>query len=181
VTDAGELKTLTEHQIAEISVSGASTNQRTKLGHNLALSKASFSRSDGTKSDLSNIAFAFDPNTIIEKVAASSAAPLAPKNASKNDELAASLAQFKDSTLLTKQLAALKASMDNNFDVPSVPETDKPTTGLAIGQPINLNELRIAQMAQDMAAFGQKSGDSYRARRDNVPSYGNDWLTVSRF
>lgn len=61
VTDAGELKTLTDLGITGISLASALTGESAKLGQNLALSTSTFTYENGVTSTIGNVAFAFEP------------------------------------------------------------------------------------------------------------------------
>jgi hypothetical protein len=61
-TDAGELKTLAELNIASIDLSSAPTQQSAKLGQNILLATGSFTLTDGTVRSLGDAALAFRPS-----------------------------------------------------------------------------------------------------------------------
>ncbi|HEX8063935.1 MAG TPA: hypothetical protein VF535_12050, partial [Allosphingosinicella sp.] len=60
-TDAGELKTLQELNIASIDLAGAATQQSVKPGQNILLATGSFTLNDGTVRSLGDAALAFRP------------------------------------------------------------------------------------------------------------------------
>ncbi|HEX8625649.1 MAG TPA: hypothetical protein VF782_11290, partial [Allosphingosinicella sp.] len=61
VTDAGELKTLTELNIASIDLASTPTQQKVKVGDNILLATGSFTLADGTVRSLGDAALAFEP------------------------------------------------------------------------------------------------------------------------
>jgi hypothetical protein len=60
-TDAGELKTLQELNIASIDLAGSATQQSVKPGQNILLATGSFTLADGTVRSLGDAALAFSP------------------------------------------------------------------------------------------------------------------------
>jgi Ca2+-binding RTX toxin-like protein len=63
-TEAGELKTLEELGITEISLSGRAIEGTAKIGDNVLISTATFKRSNGSVGTLGNVALAFKPGTV---------------------------------------------------------------------------------------------------------------------
>jgi hypothetical protein len=63
ITDAGELKTLEEVGITEISLSGRAIDGAAKIGDNVLISTATFKRSNGSTGTLGNVALAFKPGS----------------------------------------------------------------------------------------------------------------------
>jgi Ca2+-binding RTX toxin-like protein len=63
VTDAGELRTLDEVGITEISLAGRANQGTAKVGDNILISTATFKRSNGSTGTLGNVALAFKPGT----------------------------------------------------------------------------------------------------------------------
>jgi hypothetical protein len=61
VTDAGELKSLAEHGITEIGLRGQNREGTAKVGENVLLSTATFSRENGSTGTLGNAALAYKP------------------------------------------------------------------------------------------------------------------------
>ncbi|HEX8062883.1 MAG TPA: hypothetical protein VF535_06670, partial [Allosphingosinicella sp.] len=61
VTDAGELRTLQDLNIASISLAAATTKQSVKPGQNILLATGSFTFNDGTVRSLGDAALAFEP------------------------------------------------------------------------------------------------------------------------
>jgi hypothetical protein len=61
VTDAGELRTLQDLNIASISLAAAATEQSVKPGRNILLATGSFTLNDGTVRSLGDAALAFRP------------------------------------------------------------------------------------------------------------------------
>ncbi|MEJ7928204.1 Ig-like domain-containing protein [Sphingobium sp. AN641] len=66
VTDMGELKSLADAGIKEISLSSTSINGPTKLGSNLPLSTATFTRDNGVTATIGNVALAFSPSSTMD-------------------------------------------------------------------------------------------------------------------
>ncbi|HEX8626312.1 MAG TPA: hypothetical protein VF782_14720, partial [Allosphingosinicella sp.] len=75
-TDAGELKTLTELNIASIDLASTPTQQKVKVGDNILLATGSFTLADGTVRSLGDAALAFRPS--LGPAAASSASGTGP-------------------------------------------------------------------------------------------------------
>ena len=63
VTDEGELKSLTDMGIKEISLSASPAEARAKIERNLALSTAIFTWDNGVTGTIGNVALAFDPSS----------------------------------------------------------------------------------------------------------------------
>jgi hypothetical protein len=61
VTDTGELKTLAEAGIAAVSLDAHFVTSSAKLGNNMVLSTATFTRTNGLVGTLGNVALAFEP------------------------------------------------------------------------------------------------------------------------
>ncbi|HEX8306932.1 MAG TPA: hypothetical protein VF645_00760 [Allosphingosinicella sp.] len=62
ITDAGELRTLQDLNIASIDLAGAATQQSVKPGQNILLATGSFTLADGTVRSLGDAALAFKPS-----------------------------------------------------------------------------------------------------------------------
>jgi hypothetical protein len=60
-TDSGELRSLAEHDIASISLAGQASRQSVKIGENILLSTAVFTRTDGSTGTAGDAALAFRP------------------------------------------------------------------------------------------------------------------------
>lgn len=63
-TDAGEMKSLTDHGIVSISIRAYANNAAQKLGRNVLLSTAVFNLADGSSSTIGDVAFNFRPGTV---------------------------------------------------------------------------------------------------------------------
>ncbi|MGV3555286.1 MAG: Ig-like domain-containing protein [Croceibacterium sp.] len=61
-TDAGELRSLTAHGIASISIRAAASEDTQKVGRNVLLSTAIFNRTNGSTGTFGNVAFGFKPS-----------------------------------------------------------------------------------------------------------------------
>jgi Ca2+-binding RTX toxin-like protein len=88
VTDEGELKSLTDLGIKEISLSSNATNSEAKVGRNLPLSTSVFAWESGVTGTIGAVALAFDP---------SSAVPLSENAGQATDTAAAQLLQAMSS------------------------------------------------------------------------------------
>ena len=62
-TEEGELKTLTELGITEISLVGRNIDGTAKIGDNVVISTATFTRANGSTGTLGNVALAYKPGT----------------------------------------------------------------------------------------------------------------------
>ena len=180
VSEAAELRTLKDHRVIEISVEGVATSQRTKIGQNLVLSKASFTLSNGTKSELGDVAFAFDPNKNAKAVSPS-------WEAQRNRESGSAFAQTGmpfdiayDVPLPDDQITTLRSAIWSGFEIPHDFSGDSQPVEAQASLAVGPDDLRIAQMVQDMGTFGQGSGDAFRGNNDKASSYGLDWLAASR-
>jgi hypothetical protein len=69
VTDAGELKTLSDLGITEIGVRGTALNETAKLGSNMLLAVTAFKRVDGTVGTVGDAVMAFDPSSLKTPIA----------------------------------------------------------------------------------------------------------------
>ncbi|WP_177198552.1 hypothetical protein [Novosphingobium sp. CF614] len=63
VTDEGELKSLSNMGITEISLANTAAGEAARLGRNLALSTAIFTCDNGVTATIGNVAFAFEPGS----------------------------------------------------------------------------------------------------------------------
>lgn len=63
VTDQGELKSLADLGITEISLASSVVGESAKPGRNLPLSLATFTRENGVTATIGNVAFAFEPSS----------------------------------------------------------------------------------------------------------------------
>ncbi len=175
VTDAGELKTLTDLGITEISVAGRSTDQKVKPGQNIVLATATFTRSNGTTGTLGDVAFAFDPSS------ARKALPnVTPAMDGEVDDPAVleGLPSFGRATLPQLRLdalSALRAGLSDGFKT----TMDIPEETALLASVASLDDMRIAQMVQAMASFGPGAGESDKLSRNGNANYGLDWLTAS--
>ncbi len=173
VTDAGELKTLTDLGITEISVAGRSTDQKVKPGQNIVLATATFTRSNGTTGTLGDVAFAFDSSSA-RKVAALPAVD----SESDDRKLPEGLPSFGRFTVPIQpidQLSALRAGLSDGFKT----TMDLPTETAPLTTVASLDDMRLAQMVQAMASFGGAAGEGDKLSRGQNANYGLDWLTAS--
>jgi Ca2+-binding RTX toxin-like protein len=180
VSEAAELRTLKDHRVIEISVEGVATSQRAKIGQNLILSKASFTLSNGTKSELGDVAFAFDPNKNTKTIRPPVEAQLTYKNGSTFAQTGLPFDIAFDVPLPDDQITPLRSAIWSSFEIPN----DFPDGSQPVEPPASLavspDDLRIAQMVQDMSTFGQGAGDAFRGNNDKASPYGLDWLAASR-
>lgn len=63
VSQSGELRSLSETGIAEISLQSAAVGESTRAGNNLLLSTATFKWDNGVTSTIGNVALSFDPSS----------------------------------------------------------------------------------------------------------------------
>lgn len=63
ITDEGELKTLTEHGITEISLASKPNQQTAKIGENIVVATTTFTRANGTTGTVGDVALAFNPSS----------------------------------------------------------------------------------------------------------------------
>jgi hypothetical protein len=75
VTDQGELKTLTELGISEISLAARNNSATVKPGQNIIIATSTFKRTDGTTGTLGDVALAFDPSSTRPRAAVATTEP----------------------------------------------------------------------------------------------------------
>ena len=61
ITDAGELRSLSEHGIESLNLTGNATNERVKVGKNITLANTIFTRTDGSTGQASDAVLSFTP------------------------------------------------------------------------------------------------------------------------
>jgi len=76
-TDNGELSSLTDLGISEISLAASAIDSNAKLGYNVPLSTATFKRANGVTGTIGNVALAFDPSSKKAEATTPSGATLA--------------------------------------------------------------------------------------------------------
>jgi Ca2+-binding RTX toxin-like protein len=178
VTDAGELKSLSDHGIAAIGLSSAANRQTVKVGDNVVLSTGTFTRADGSTGTLADAALAFKPGR-----AASVAA---------GGHEGVGL----DTGALERRLDALRSGLGgplqlHTLDFPNDPfETlarvgesgDGATAPLdtaaqqAVAAAPAVVDRRTALIAQEMAAFGVTSGEAEWQLRERGQSPNFDYF-----
>lgn len=191
-TDTGELRTLAEHGIASIDLARRATDATAKIGDNILLSTATFTRTNGLMGTVGDAALAFKPGRT---------SPVLPEGREGLDGL------------LEPRLQALRDGVDRNtrfrndglrYQIPAHldpfdyfaspgPDADRaedagglsydtqdlpsgPIPDAMMLPPNRSNDLRLALMTQHMAAFGARSGEAqWDSRRGPQPAY--DYFT----
>jgi hypothetical protein len=88
ISQADEVKSLTDMGITEIALRATTTNESTRPGNNMPLSTATFKWANGVTATIGNVALAFDPSSAKSKMAGAPVTPTVPTP----DENAAALA-----------------------------------------------------------------------------------------
>ncbi|WP_296201287.1 cadherin domain-containing protein [Sphingorhabdus sp.] len=88
ISQADELKSLTDMGITEIALRATATNESARPGNNMPLSTATFKWANGVTATIGNVALAFDPSSAVTKTEEAPATPTVPTP----DENAAALA-----------------------------------------------------------------------------------------
>jgi Ca2+-binding RTX toxin-like protein len=213
ITDSGELKTLTELGITEIGLRGRNLEGSARVGDNILLSTATFTRSNGTTGTLGNAALAFRPG----RGAAPSAVNVADDAAFPRDQISENPTLTPGETDLEAAVAALRAptnagwrSFGADFPIGVDPFDYFEQLGATVGigsdgqsqSPVSIQSLAtagspavvqeetsgfgtidigaadrlLAIITQDMASFGQRSGESELSWRR-----GGDRITTDIF
>jgi Ca2+-binding RTX toxin-like protein len=103
VSDDGELTTLAEFAITEISLVGRANAQKAKIGDNVILATSTFKRTDGSIGSVGDVALAFDPSS---------------KHAADNSRIAVDADAFTrgDDQLVRDRQIPLTLPVDSTFD-----------------------------------------------------------------
>ncbi|HEX8308953.1 MAG TPA: putative Ig domain-containing protein [Allosphingosinicella sp.] len=177
-TDLGELASLSDHGIASISLSARTANNKAQIGRNMIASTSTFTRSDGSTGSLGAAALAFKPNGAGGPALGSSA--LSRGGASGMEGLAAQFAALR-ANLEVRASSPYPIGHDGRslFDLVAAQEGAWIEPGPADVQqsaPLDASaEARVAQMVQDMASFGARSGEVDR-KRDGGPQAHYDYF-----
>jgi Ca2+-binding RTX toxin-like protein len=182
VTDAGELKTLTEMGITEIGLRAQNREGTAEIGDNVLISTASFKRENGSTGTVGNVALAYKPGREAELEQAVSI--LRNRSGSNGLALAFGLPDFggsdgnmfdyfeqlqqteADGSLPTPADEASGEPAQTSQDLPLmlevVEEATMPATTDATGKLLTL-------ITQNMASFGARSGENELSwRRDGA-------------
>jgi hypothetical protein len=175
VTDAGELRSLADHDIASIGLSASAAKTEAKIGDNVVLSTGLFTRTDGTTGTFADAALAFRPG--------------------QNGKGASGIVD----EILKGRLESLGSGLDralqlDGFDWNGSPDPVLPREGegaMRDGLPPHLTatpaalpaaesggivDARTALMIQDMAAFGARSGEADRNLKERGVSPHFDYF-----
>jgi hypothetical protein len=191
VTDAGELKTLQELNIASIDLAGAATEQSVKPGQNILLATGSFTLADGTVRSLGDAALAFRPSrggaAAASGIGAEAGFPLPERlrdgvpGLDSQPELTSALRAGLDDSGPTIGSSGLSFGLPpgvNPFDYFADPaaqggEALQQAAGAAPdlqSAPADAGlasiDLKVALMVQTMAAFGRSQGEAELHNRD---------------
>jgi hypothetical protein len=195
VTDAGELKTLQELNIASIDLAAAATQQKANLGDNILLATGSFTLNDGTVRSLGDAALAYKPSRAGAAAAVEGVDP-----AEFGLDLAALTAALRaglDGTRLSIGAAGLSLGLPTGVDpfeyfanlarhevaadaaaadqdLAHLPET--PQGGIDVPDELPAGapstELIVARMVQTMASFGHSQGEGdWQSRHRDTPKF----------
>jgi hypothetical protein len=134
VTDQGELKTLTDVGIAEISLAARNNSATVKPGQNIVVATSTFKRTNGTTGTIGDVALAFDPSST------------RPKAATTTTE--ATLTNLGNA-----QLHAIRNALGTR-GISEQPEQMQTSSAL------DPDVTKLALMSQAMASFGVTTGSS---------------------
>lgn len=158
VTDAGELTSLTDNDIASVNLVSQSSEYVQKVGGNLLLLTTTFTRSDGSTGTAGDVALAFRP-TAGSSLGANSG-PLADRldalrRALDPNSALSAFAGDEDGSL--GRLAGLRAE---------TPGSDGATASTALSE-----TGRLAYLVQQMAGFGAHGGGVETRERAPTPQH----------
>ncbi len=172
ITDAGELKTLAELEIASISLSAAATDQSVKAGDNILLATSSFTRTDGSVGSVGDAALAYKPNAGRSSSGLLGAADAILGMDGDLDRLTSALRSgLGGEGAAGSAAASLPPGFDAfDFGTPASPAAAAAKTAMSSKRSQDLPRTtmtggavpadpRVALLAQDMAAFGARSGE----------------------
>jgi Ca2+-binding RTX toxin-like protein len=149
VTSVGELKTLSELGISEISVKGTAFNDTAKLGSNLLLATTAFKRLDGSVGTVGDAAIAFDPSSLKTPIGTGGQG-------------------LPDLQLMARLSAGGEA--EQTVGGSSVGESTLPLSD------VDLDQLRVLQMTQAMSSFGSTPAASALAMGEVRATYQYDYF-----
>jgi Ca2+-binding RTX toxin-like protein len=177
ITDAGELKSLADHGIASISLAGRSSDAQAAVGSNLLLAASTFTRTDGSVGAVGDAALAFRPNPGGASRASAGTSPEAPDDVhGKLQALRAGLGGESGlegglgRILRVAAAAGLFVRQDEARHAAATPAARSQAAGMSHSLPEQsltgndgpagaVAERRVAQMVQQMATFGARSGE----------------------
>jgi hypothetical protein len=170
VTDAGELKSLTELGIKSIGLSAHHLEGEAKVGANALISTAVFTRTDGTTGTVGDTALAFSSgsSSALSALAFSSASDSAFAALSAlqgphgvgEESLERLAARIHDMVLPNQAPVGEDPSPAAGQDKRSIPVADGDVPAVTVVEPGAVHDRLVALMTQDMAAFGaQTSGE----------------------
>jgi Ca2+-binding RTX toxin-like protein len=167
-TDSGELQTLEQLGITEIGLAGRATNNKAKVGQNIVLATATFTRSNGSVGTLGDVAFAFKPSA--------KQVPDVENSGSMESDFAAAALSGTDA-----RLAAMRAATGFDFDAANSNEVEDPQEAREALYSVtpDSTDAQMAQMLQAMSTFGAASGASDKLKGNAMHNAGLDWVTAS--
>jgi hypothetical protein len=158
VSEAGELSSLADQGITSISLTARQVNNKAEIGQNMVVAMSSFTREDGSTGSLGAAALAFKP-----------AGPASQAGTGGLEGLAAHVSALRagldgrDSS--PYQMAREGRNLFDLFDAQR--EAQIGAVGAAAAQdsasalPADaLADARVAQIVQDMASFGARTGET---------------------
>jgi hypothetical protein len=158
VSEAGELASLSDHGITSISLTGQQVSNQVEIGRNMVVATSSFTRADGSTGALGAAALAFKP----------AGSTLSQAEKGGFDGLAAHLTSLRAGLDARDSSPFVMAREGRNlFDVVdgwqeaqigAIGAADAQETASAL--PVDaLADARLAQIVQDMASFGARTGE----------------------
>jgi Ca2+-binding RTX toxin-like protein len=168
VTDGGELNSLADHDIESIGLAATANRQTAKLGDNIVISTGVFTRSDGSTGTLADAALAFRPGRVPRIAERTAPEPYEGRLEALRAGLDGPFSSFERALNPFQQLAPAEGPQPLDQ---SEPAND---AGLSAGiESLAAPDRLTALMAQEMAAFGTRSGETeWQLReRQNGPHF----------
>lgn len=159
VTDAGELMTLAQAGISSLSLSAAGTEDRRNVGRNVTLATATFTRTDGSSSTISDVALSFRPESGQQAAAQANSVPAngllrAMRAAMAEDGIWQTGWRQQPSTVSEEGVADADVSAMRNWIMPG-----RELANDEIAPQTSAELDRIALMRQAMAGFHGRMGE----------------------
>jgi hypothetical protein len=189
VTDTGELKGLAEHDVKSINLAALAKEGTAKVGSNITVATSTFTRTDGSAGSFGEVALAFKPSASSGEAENETSVQGADLLQKRLQLLRSGLGSRMIGHTINSGLFAVphdvnpfdfyeaqgelavangRAQEDEVFmttqDLPKLPIEDElsPESDGAGFDPnlASMSDMRVAQMVQQMASFGLKSGEA---------------------
>ncbi|HEU0100104.1 MAG TPA: cadherin domain-containing protein [Allosphingosinicella sp.] len=205
LTDSGELKTLQELGIASIGLAAAATDAKVKPGRNLLLATSSYTLADGSVRSVGDAALAFRPGGGGSTIAAAldgllgsgldrrlprlpeGSAAEGDSNAAPAPDLTRALRAGLDASRGPAGASGLAFGLPPGVDpfdafaAPAAADSEPALPGNDNAAPPgpdmhSIEDVRLASMIQQMAAFGRAAGENDWSRRDRAGETRYDYF-----